>query len=74
VNPIWNGLINLCGYECWWSFFYNLIKDMYKISAVCVKVGKNPTDSFESSIGVRQGDVLNPNLFKICINDLPDYL
>jgi hypothetical protein len=40
------------------GLFYNLIKDMYKISAVCVKVGQNLTDSFESSIGVRQGDVL----------------
>ena len=39
------------------GLFYNLIKDMYKISAVCVKVGQNLTDSFESSIGVRQGDV-----------------
>jgi hypothetical protein len=34
------------------GLFYNLIKDMYKISAVCVKVGQNLTDSFESSIGV----------------------
>jgi hypothetical protein len=42
------------------GLFYNLIKDMYKISAVCVKVGQNLTDSFESSIGVRQGDVLTP--------------
>jgi hypothetical protein len=39
------------------GLFYNLIKDMYKISAVCVKVGQNLTESFESSIGVRQGDV-----------------
>ena len=45
-------------------FFYNLIKDMYTISVVCVKVGQNLTDSFESSIGVRQGGVLKPNLFK----------
>jgi hypothetical protein len=42
------------------GLFYNLIKDMHTISAVCVKVGQNLTDSFESSIGVRQGDVLTP--------------
>ena len=40
------------------GLFYNLIKDMYKISTVCMKVGQNLTDSFESSIGVRQEDVL----------------
>ena len=42
------------------GLFFNLIKDMYKISAVCVKVGQNFTDSFESSISVRQGDALSP--------------
>jgi hypothetical protein len=55
------------------GLFYNLIKDMHKISAVCVKVGQNLTDSFESSIGVRQVDVLSRNLFKNFINYLPDY-
>jgi hypothetical protein len=56
------------------GLFYNLIKDMHKISAFCVKVGQNLTDSFESSIGVRQGEVLRRNLFKSFINYLPDYL
>ena len=56
------------------GLFYNLIKDMHKISTVCAKVGQNLTDSFESSIGVRQGDVLSRNLFKSFINYLPDYL
>jgi hypothetical protein len=41
------------------GLFYNLIKDMHKISAVCVKVGQNITDPFESSISVRQGDALS---------------
>ena len=56
------------------GLFYNLINDMYKISAVCMKVGQNLTDSIESSIGVRQGNVLIPIFSKQFINDLPDYL
>jgi hypothetical protein len=32
----------------------------------------NITDSFNSNVGVRQGDNLSPNLFKLFINDLPE--
>ena len=54
--------------------FYTLIKSMYSKTELCVKVGKNLTDSFESSIGVRQGDNLSPTLFKIFVNDFIDTL
>ena len=29
-------------------------------------------DLFRTNVGVKQGDNLTPNLFKICINELPD--
>jgi hypothetical protein len=31
-------------------------------------------DHFPINLGVKQGDNLNPNLFKIFINDLSDYI
>jgi retron-type reverse transcriptase len=47
---------------------------MYKQTKSCVKIENKLTHFFESRLGVKQGDNLSPNLFKIFINSLPDYL
>ena len=54
--------------------FYNIIKNMYNRSKSCVKTQNGLTDFFPVKLGVKQGDNLSPNLFKLFINDLPDYL
>jgi hypothetical protein len=51
---------------------HTLIKDLYSKSKLCVKVGNHVSDYFPSNIGVRQGDNLSPNLFKLFIHDLPN--
>ena len=55
-------------------FFYNIIKDMYLLFSLCVKVNDTLTNTFKSLVSVTQVGVLSPNLFKIFINDLPSYL
>ena len=54
------------------SLFYNIIKNVYAASKSCIKVNNEITDYFETKLGVSGN--FNPNLFKICINDLPKYL
>ena len=45
---------------------------MYVGNRLNVKMQNGFTQLFLSNIGVRQGDTLSPDLFKIFINDLPD--
>ena len=47
---------------------------MYAKSRSCVRVDDLVTDFFNINVGVKQGDNLSPTLFKLFINDLPQYL
>lgn len=53
--------------------FFRCVSSMYSKAKLCVKVKNNISSFFPSKIGVHQGDVLSPNLFKIFINDLEKY-
>ena len=54
--------------------FYDIISNMYSKTNLCVRLGDSRTKIFKSNIGVRQGGVLSPSLFKNFITDLPSYL
>ncbi len=47
---------------------------MYSKTELCVKISTGLTDTSKSDIGVRQGDILSQNLFKIYINDIVQYI
>ena len=50
--------------------FYNVVKNMYDDNHLHIKLQSKLTKTFVQNVGVRQGDNLSPNLFKLYINDL----
>lgn len=53
---------------------YDMLCSTYSKSQTCVRIVEHRTDFFRSKVGVRQGDLSSPNLFKYFIYDLPMFL
>ena len=52
--------------------FFGTVKNMYDNCKACIKSDGLLSDTFECKSGVKQGDVMSPNLFNVFINDLPE--
>lgn len=52
------------------SKFYNIIKQMYINSEICIKFENRISDFIKQKIGVKQGDNLSSSLFNIYLNDI----
>jgi uncharacterized protein YpiB (UPF0302 family) len=51
--------------------FLNILRNMYSSVFFSVKLAQGLTDTFPSSVGVKQGCVLSPILFNLFVSDLP---
>ena len=65
-NGLFYKLIN-CGFS---TKILGILKSLYEDILSCVKLSGGLTNSFKSSVGVRQGCNLSPISFNIFINDL----
>ncbi len=54
------------------GIFGKIIQNMYEKTSVQIKLNNGLTEGFQDNIGVKQGCVLSPTLFKLFVNDLPD--
>lgn len=52
--------------------FLKIIQDIYASVSFVVKCENNITDSFETTVGVKQGCILSPIFFNIFLSDLPE--
>ena len=48
----------------------NIIRDLYSKAKTCIRVNNNLTDWFETTIGVRQGCLLSPDLFNLFLENI----
>ena len=69
-NRLFYKLIN-CGFS---TKILGMLKNLYEDTLSFVKLSRGLTNSFKSSVGVRQGFNLSPILFNIFINDLIELL
>ena len=65
---------NACYFNAPTSIFVRLLKRRYKEQTMQIKWGKHFSEPFHVSNGVRQGGVLSPYLFAICLDDLSNEL
>ena len=48
----------------------NIIRNLYSKAKSCIRVNNNLTDWFETTIGVRQGCLLSPDLFNLFLENI----
>lgn len=72
-DTVWrNGLIHKLTQIGIGGKFLKIINDMYSSVSFVVKCNDKVTDSFETTVGVKQGCTLSPLFFNIFLSDLPD--